>query len=55
MANYNRQLEILYFVQRSGFFIEAGAWDGEQLSNTIFMEVYVANNLIWSVKDVTRF
>jgi len=24
--------------KRSGFFIEAGAWDGEQLSNTIFME-----------------
>ena len=26
--------------QKSGFFIEAGAWDGEDLSNTIYMEVF---------------
>ena len=26
--------------KKKGFFIEAGAWDGEDLSNTIYMEVY---------------
>ena len=25
--------------KRGGFFIEAGAWDGEQLSNTLYLEV----------------
>merc|ERR1719154_74567 len=39
--NINYKLFVLIysnFVQRNGFFIEAGAWDGEQLSNTIYME-----------------
>jgi len=30
--------------KRNGFFIEAGAWDGEQLSNTIYMETELGWN-----------
>ena len=34
-------LEILIFSEK-WFFIEAGAWNGEEKSNTIFMEVIIA-------------
>ena len=37
---YSLTLTTLLF-QKNGFFIEAGAWDGEDLSNTIFMEVNI--------------
>ena len=42
-----KQREILKLCfKRNGFFIEAGAWDGEQLSNTLYLEVSSLDALI---------
>ena len=38
--NSQAELVLKYFDgKRDGVFIEAGAWDGEYLSNTLFLEV----------------
>ena len=36
-----KNLYIHFLFKTNGFFIEAGAWDGEQLSNSIFLEVNI--------------
>jgi hypothetical protein len=40
-ACYFQAFKINFFFQTEGFFVECGAADGEQVSNTLYMERYL--------------